>query len=405
MQEQYNIREKFARLVGSRYVTLSIIKRRRIDKTVKYFSLLIFSLSVLFITMILFASFFGSMKALSSYKIYVENSDEFKEFNREQIIQHLCNSIREDVPKFKNEDFNMIFNSDSIYEFKKGKEWLPTSTNLRQICIGNNVDSKNELHKIAERLKLLKRIKFSINFNALFKGDSINPQNAGILSSVIGSILTIIICLIVSVPIGISTGLYTEELMKHSPLRNILEVSINNLSATPSVIFGIMGFTVYLKTLGITRSSPIAGGLTLTFIILPIIIVATKQAAEVVPKNIKQGAIALGASPLQAVLHHTLPISLPGIITGILLGIARVLGEAAPLLLIGMAAFVTEIPINFNEPATVIPLQIYTWAFRPEQDYKDLTSLLILITIFLLATLNIAAQAMQNKFQRKYTAH
>ena len=399
-KEKCNIRAKFSRLVGSRYIIYTIRKRKQIDKTVKKIGILAFSIPFIFLLSVIVSSLFGSARSLASYKIYIENNIEHKNYNRDEIINLLYHKIKNYIPEFQMEEFSLIFASDSIYDFKNNKNWITISQKLERYYKKPKSIEDKKIITIAEELKKQNKIKRFFNVTALIKGDSISPNHSGILGCIVGSTMTIIICLLFSIPIGISTGLYIAEIMKHSWYRSILEISINNLSATPSVIFGIMAFTIYLKNFGLTRSSSFVGGLTLTFIILPVIIASTKQAAESVPKQIKYGAYALGASPLQTILHHTLPMSLPGIITGILLGIARVLGEAAPLLMIGMSALVTVIPQNFNSPATVIPLQIYTWAFRPEESYRDLTSLLIFITILLLATLNITAQIIQNKMYK-----
>lgn len=236
----------------------------------------------------------------------------------------------------------------------------------------------------------------------LTAGDSRAPESAGLGGSMVGSILLVLVTMLCALPIGVMSAIYLEEYAKPGLLSDLIEVTINNLAAVPSIIFGLLGLTLYLLVLGLPRSSALVGGLTIALMILPIIIITTRASLKAIPASVRHGAIALGASPVQVVMHHVLPYGLPGIMTGTILGIARALGETAPLLMIGMVAFVADIPRGIYDPATVLPVQIYVWASSPELGFIEKTASAILVLLTLLLLLNIAAHHIRSKYEIRW---
>ncbi len=233
-------------------------------------------------------------------------------------------------------------------------------------------------------------------------GDSREPESAGILGAMIGSILTILVTLTVSLPLGVAAALYLEEFAPKNKLTDIIEVNINNLAAVPSIIFGLLGLAVFLNGFGLPRSTALVGGLVLALLVLPTIIIASRAAIRSVPPSIKEAALGVGASHQQAVFHHVLPLALPGILTGTILGVARALGETAPLLMIGMIAFIADIPGGVTDSATVLPVQVYLWSDLPEEAFKSRTAAAILVLLALLFCINALAIYLRNKFERRW---
>lgn len=241
-------------------------------------------------------------------------------------------------------------------------------------------------------------------FNTTFfmRGDSRTPEQAGFLGAMIGSGFTLLICLAVVFPLGVMTAVYLEEFARPGRWVDIIEVNINNLAAVPSIVFGLLGLAVYINLLGMPRSSALVGGMTLAMMILPVIIITTRVALSSIPGSIRDAALALGATPLQVVWHHTLPLSMPGIMTGTILGMARAIGETAPLLLIGMVAFVADLPTGVTSSATVMPVQIYLWASSPEAGFSEKTAAGILVLLVLLLAMNALAIALRKRFEVRW---
>ena len=240
------------------------------------------------------------------------------------------------------------------------------------------------------------------NWNFFKYADSAEPEVAGMAASIIGSFLTMFVFLLIAFPVGVMTGFYLQEFAPKNKLTNIAEVTINNLAAIPSIIFGLLGLVVYLNFMHLPRSAAVVGGLTLAMLFLPIIIIATRNAIKTIPKTIKEGAIALGASEVQVMFHHTFPLALPGIMTGTILAVSRALGETAPLLMIGMVAFIADIPSSFFDPTTTMPVQIYLWSDSPELGFAEKSAAAIMVLLFFLVLFNAIAVFIRNKFERKW---
>jgi phosphate transport system permease protein len=215
-------------------------------------------------------------------------------------------------------------------------------------------------------------------------------------------LLTLFVTLACCLPVGVGAAIYLEEFAKKGHLADFIEVNINNLAAVPSVVFGLLGLAIFLNFFGLPRSAPLVGGLVLSLMTLPTIIIASRSALKAVPPSIREAALAVGASPVQVVFHHLLPLATPGIMTGTIVGIARALGETAPLLMIGMVAFVADIPTGLDSPATVLPVQIYIWSDSPERGFEEKTAGAILVLLALLIVLNAAAIAIRRRFEKTW---
>ncbi|MED5387599.1 MAG: phosphate ABC transporter permease PstA [Pseudomonadota bacterium] len=233
-------------------------------------------------------------------------------------------------------------------------------------------------------------------------GDSREPEQAGILGAILGSLFTMIVTLVLSFPIGVAAAIYLEEFAPKNKFTDFIEVNINNLAAVPSIIFGLLGLAVIIGLFGLPRSVPLVGGIVLTLMTLPTIIISSRAAIKAVPPSIRQAAMGLGASKMQVVLHHVLPLALPGMLTGAIIGMAQALGETAPLLMIGMVAFIVDLPAGPLDAATVLPVQIYLWADSPEQSFEALASAAIMVLLAFLITMNTLAVVLRKRLERRW---
>ena len=245
-------------------------------------------------------------------------------------------------------------------------------------------------------------IRLQLNTNLLTRGDSREPEQAGIYGAVMGSLLTLLLTLILSFPIGVAAAIYLEEFAAKNKFTDFIEVNINNLAAVPSIIFGLLGLAVFINFFHVPRSVPIVGGLVLTLMTLPTIIITSRAAIKSVPPSIREAALGMGASRYQVVLHHVLPLALPGMLTGAIIGMAQALGETAPLLMIGMVAFIVDIPQGFTDPATVLPVQIFLWADSPERAFIEKTSAGIMVLLSFLLIMNISAVWLRKRLERRW---
>jgi phosphate transport system permease protein len=241
-------------------------------------------------------------------------------------------------------------------------------------------------------------------FNTRFftSGDSREPELAGIRGALTGSFLTLLVTLLVCLPVGVAAAIYLEEFASKNRLTEIIEVNINNLAAVPSIVFGLLGLALFLNTFGLPRSAALVGGLVLALLVLPTIIIASRAALKAVPPSIREAALAIGASHQQAVFHHVLPLAMPGIMTGTIIGMAHALGETAPLLMIGMVAFIVDIPSGITDSATVLPVQIYLWSDLPELAFQAKTAAAIIVLLVFLFVMNGFAIILRRRFERRW---
>ncbi|MGK2921992.1 MAG: phosphate ABC transporter permease PstA [Methyloceanibacter sp.] len=246
-------------------------------------------------------------------------------------------------------------------------------------------------------------VRTPFNWELFFNADSRFPERAGLAGAITGSFYALMVCFLLSFPIGIAAAVYLEEFAPKNRFTDLIEVNINNLAAVPSVVFGLLGLAVFLGFFGLPRSAPLVGGMVLSLMTLPTIIITTRAALKAVPPSIREAALGVGASKHQVMLHHVLPLALPGILTGTIIGMAQALGETAPLLLIGMNAFIPSIEnMGLLEPATALPTQIFAWADSPERGFVSRTSAAILVLLGFLVIMNMVAIALRQIFQRKW---
>jgi phosphate transport system permease protein len=253
-----------------------------------------------------------------------------------------------------------------------------------------------------ERLREKGMVRSAFNWSFFTSGDSREPELAGIRGALVGSALTLLVTLVICVPLGVAGAIYLEEFAPKNRLTELIEVNINNLAAVPSIVFGLLGLAVFLNFFGLPRSAPLVGGLVLALLVLPTIIIASRAALKAVPPSIKEAALGVGASHQQAIFHHVLPLAMPGIMTGTIIGMAHALGETAPLLMIGMLAFIVEVPSGITAAATVLPAQIYLWSDLPEIAFQAKTAAAIIVLLLFLFVMNGAAIYLRKRFERRW---
>ena len=246
------------------------------------------------------------------------------------------------------------------------------------------------------------QIRTKVNWGFFRNGDSREPEIAGILAALVGSTLSLLVCFILSFPLGVSAAIFLEQFAPRNRLSDIIEVNINNLAAVPSIVFGLLGLSIFLGYFDLPRSSPLVGGMVLSLMTLPTIIIASRASLQAVPPSIKEAALALGATPVQAVFHHVFPVALPGMMTGAIVGMARALGDTAPLLMIGMVAFIVDIPKSILEPATALPVQVFLWADSPERAFNEKTSAAIIVLLIFLIVMNLSAVLLRRKLEQRF---
>ena len=247
------------------------------------------------------------------------------------------------------------------------------------------------------------RLEKRFNTVLFTQADSREPEQAGMKGAIMGSLFTMLVTLLLSFPIAVGAAAYLEEFApQNNRWVDMIEININNLAAVPSIVFGLLGLAVYINLFGIPRSTPLLGGMVLALMTLPTIIIASRAAIKSVPPSIKEAAIGLGASKVQTLFQHTLPLAMPGILTGTIIGMAQALGETAPLLMIGMVAFVAEVPGGIMDPATVMPVQVYLWSDSPERAFTERTSAAIMVLLGFLVLMNLVAIMLRKKFERRW---
>ena len=289
-------------------------------------------------------------------------------------------------------------------------EWLLADDDVDMLAKGH-ID--RELPEDSRRLndtqvgwvdRFIEQDRLEKRFNTTFftAGDSREPELAGIRGAVMGSIYTLLVTLVLAFPLGVATAVYLEEFAPKNRWTDLIEVNINNLAAVPSIIFGLLGLAVFINFFGLPRSAPLVGGLVLTLMTLPTIIIAGRAALKSVPPSIREAALGMGASKMQTITHHVLPLAMPGMLTGTIIGMAQALGESAPLLMIGMVAFIVDVPSGPMEPATVLPVQIFLWADSPERAFVERTSAAIMVLLAFLIIMNALAVVLRKRFERRW---
>jgi len=280
-----------------------------------------------------------------------------------------------------------------------GAVWLPAADAIDVAAKG---DGNAQAERTYARLSAEGRVRTGINWTFLTGADATDPTVVGIWGAFKGSLLTMIVTLALAFPIGVLSAVYLEEYAPRNRWTDMIEVSINNLAAVPSIIFGLLGLAIFLNLMHLPRSAPLVGGITLALMTMPVIVIAGRNAIKSVPPSIRDAALGIGASRIQVVFHHVLPLALPGILTGTIIGMARALGETAPLLMIGMRAFISAPPGGLTEPATALPVQIFLWSDEVSRGFVEKTSAAIIVLLVFLLAMNGAAIYLRNRFEKRW---
>ena len=288
--------------------------------------------------------------------------------------------------------------------------WVPASSNVDMLIKGNiDATIDESLRPISDlqvgwirSLQEGGRLETKFNKALFTNGDSREPELAGIRGALMGSLYMLLVTLVLALPIGVAAAIYLEEFAPRNRWSDLIEVNINNLAAVPSIVFGLLGLAVFINYVALPRSAPLVGGLVLSLLTLPVIIIASRAAIKAVPPSIREAALGLGASRMQVVFHHVMPLAMPGMLTGTIIGMSRALGESAPLLMIGMVAFIVDVPGGLTDPATALPVQIYLWADSPERAFAERTSAAIMVLLGFLLLMNLAAVILRKRLERKW---
>ena len=395
-------------------------KRHRKEFRFKAFGMIAIAFSLAFLVllfgMILSKSSGAFLRSEIALEIDLTNENDITKIDYRQHIKDALkaefpdamelaeiNSLYQLISKISNLELKKELEKNPDLLGKKSTFWLSASSKIDMYFKNKNSASLNERQFLwAKELSDKNQLRTVFNWKFFEFADSREPEIAGIGAGLSGSILVMTIFLSLAFPIGVMCAFYLEEFAPKNRATDIIEISINNLAAIPSIIYGLLGLTVYLQFMNLPRSSSLAGGMTLFMLVLPVIIIATRNTIRSIPSSIRDGAAALGASKMQITLHHLLPLSVPGIMTGTILAVSRALGETAPLLMIGMIAFIADIPKNFTDPTTVLPVQIYLWSDSPEMGFAEKTAAAILVLLGILILFNLVAVILRKKFEKKW---
>lgn len=379
-------------------------------------------LSALAFLVVLFAAIvttgFGALKVTEIEMTFQLNEQTRSDSPRKLVRDVLLSEFPMVQSRAERRKLYQLLSPESEYILQKALEaqrgtqqstltlWLPAGDAANQYyknqTIGSEATFSGQQKTWLRQLEIQDRVRTQFNWYFFKHGDSRNPEVAGIAGAFMGSTFTIITALALSFPIGVGAAIYLEEFAPKNRFTDIIEININNLAAVPSIVFGLLGLAIFLNVLGLPRSTPLVGGLVLTLMTLPTIIISSRASLKSVPPSIRDGALAMGASKTQVVFHHVVPLALPGMFTGSIIGMAQALGETAPLLMIGMVAFIVDIPKGFLDAATALPVQIFLWSENPERGFAELTSAAIMVLLFFLFLMNGAALYMRRKLERRW---
>jgi phosphate transport system permease protein len=412
-------------------VSMGMQRRYRSEQIFKYLGLAAIIMSLIFL-LFLFISIFGNgYTAFQQTHIKLEvfldpdelDKDSLSTANYAGLVrQSLFNIFPEVKSRGDRRALTALVSSGAAFQIREMviedpdfigqtiKIWVPADDDVDMLMKGHiSMDVPESERRLTNKQlawidKLKEEGKIRKKFNTLFftNGDSREPELAGIHGAAMGSFFTLIVTLILSFPIGVAAAAYLEEFAPKNKFTDFIEVNINNLAAVPSIVFGLLGLAVFLNFFGFPRSAPLVGGLVLTLMTLPTIIIASRASLKSVPPSIREAALGIGASKMQMIVHHVLPLALPGMLTGTIIGMAQALGETAPLLMIGMVAFIVDIPGGFTDPSTVLPVQIFLWADSPERAFVERTSAAIIVLLAFLITMNALAIILRKKFERRW---
>ncbi len=420
-------------LTQAEIVRKSLKKRYRKEKRFRAYGILAIAIALsallILFTDIIGKGYSGFMKTslnlevvLDGEVMYLDDPTDPRQVKMADFVEPLVQALMREIPNATDANreavrklINPYASADLRDALKENPEWLNTTRKMSFLAHSDvDVYSKHAGDKAysiklspqqqewVDALKEKGVIETSFN-DVFFKGgDSRDPAKAGIMGAVVGSLLTMFVTLALSFPIGVAAAIYLEEFAPKNRLTDFIEVNINNLAAVPSIIFGLLGLAVFINLFGMPRSVPVVGGMVLTLMTLPTIIISSRAAIKSVPPSIREAAEGIGASKMQVVLHHVLPLAMPGMLTGSIIGMAQALGETAPLLLIGMVAFIVDVPGGFFDSATVLPVQVFLWAGSPELAFIERASAAIMVLLSFLIGMNALAIWLRKRLERRW---
>ena len=403
----------------------SIIKRNQSEKRFKFYGILAVATAIFLLMILLFKIFSTGITAFNQtyigVKIQIEANSDVSNLDPRRELKRNLRVMFPDV-KTRSEKKNLysLFSNGAYYEFQEmldnydgkkidGYYYFLASDDVDMYVKGTVKRKGNSAGRILpsqmtyiDMFKNMNLIELKYNKYLLGSSDSRDPELAGILGAIYGSFYAILIAFITSFPLGILTAVYLEKLASKNRFSDLIETNINNLAAVPSIVFGLLGLVIFLNFFDLPRSASLVGGLTLGLMTLPTIVIASRSAIKSVPPSIEEASIGLGSSKIQTIFNFTLPLAMPGILTGTIIGMARAIGETAPLLMIGMVAFIVDIPSSPMDAATALPVQIFLWQDSPERAFVERTSAAIMVLLLFLFFLNITAVYLRKKLEKKW---
>ncbi len=421
-------------LTTAEKVTAGLAKRRRKERLFRMSGILATGVGILFLLV-----FFSTLIAKGSsaftqtfLQLEVEFSAEIiapdgeLELNYADFDGLVREALQRELPEIsgrsQRREMNRLLSPGAGYQVRelvaaepillgtRQSMWVPAASNVDMLMKGNIDASVDESLRPLSDLQIswiqtlrdAGRLEAKFNTALFTNGDSREPELAGIKGAMMGSLYMLLVTMALSFPIGVAAAIYLEEFAPKNRWSDLIEVNINNLAAVPSIVFGLLGLAVFINWMSLPRSAPLVGGLVLTLLTLPVIIIASRAAIKAVPPSIREAALGLGASQMQVVFHHVLPLAMPGMLTGAIIGMSRALGESAPLLMIGMVAFIVDVPAGFTDPSTALPIQIYLWADSPERAFAERTSAAIIVLLAFLLLMNLAAVIIRKRMERRW---
>lgn len=371
-------------------------RRARADRRYKWYGIAALSLAMAFLAVFFTDIISKGLPAFQQAEILVQV--DYSEASKNNYNKAVNKKVRKLISRSWLRTIPMMLKDQPELLGTSSEQWVLADYHVDQFL------KKHEGHRLKKKYQnqvqeLYSEGKIRLAFNSGFfnSGDSKMPENAGILASAIGSVLVLLLTMLFAVPIGVMTAIYLEEFAPDNRFTQLIEVNINNLAAIPSILYGLLGLAIFINFMGVPRSSALAGGLTLALMTLPIIIIATRAALRSVPENIREAAYGLGASSLQTVWHHVLPLAMPGILTGSIIGLSQAMGETAPLLIVGMMAYIPDAPHSILEATTVLPAQVYTWSSESIRAFEERTAAGIMVLLAVLLSLNALAVRLRNR--------
>jgi len=420
------------------HIRRSLNKRHAAEKRLKFYGIFAITLALSFLCILLFTVISNGYTALQQTETRVEltlpvdklvddagriDPQKSAAFNWAGLVKKAFRAQFPDVRGMSERraltdlisanagyELRLELEKKGIIENPTGEFWIKTSDDVDMLMKGR---MSRDIPEDQRRLKdqqivwldqLIGKDNIRLVFNTAFftKADSREPESSGILGAVVGSAMALMVTVILALPMAVMAAVYLEYFARPGKLTDFIEVNINNLAAVPSIVFGLLGLAVFLGFFGMPRSAPLVGGMVLALMTLPTIIIATRASIRAVPPTIRDAALGVGASPMQAALDHVLPLAGPGILTGTIIGVAQALGETAPLIMIGMVAFIVDVPTSITSPATALPVQIYIWSDSAERAFYERSSLAIVFLLLFLILMNLSAVLLRRKLEKKW---